>query len=122
MQRSKVEVRDGTVLKSVTSLFVRILNAVTFDTPATPAPEPYDRVTPWRGQPAAPSFATTTCEVCGADGLPLQYGFTISRPGVVLAGCTIYPGMPRYACPNCETRWNLGDEDYYDAFRKQLDG
>lgn len=84
--------------------------------------EPYINVTPWRASPEIQSFSGTICEVCGSEGVPVLYGLrpVPSEEEGVIGGCTISPGMPRYACTNCGTRWNVGDEDYYVTFRDMI--
>jgi len=83
---------------------------------------PYVNVTPWTANPAVQSFDGTVCEVCGTEGVPVLYGFRPVPPEdeAVIGGCVISSGMPRYACTNCETRWNVGDEDYYITFRNLI--
>jgi hypothetical protein len=88
---------------------------------APPDSVPYVNVTPWRASSAVHSFVGTTCEVCGTEGVPVLYGL-IPAPledEAVIGGCTISPGMPRYACINCGTRWSIGNEDYYRVFKSR---
>jgi hypothetical protein len=110
------------MLRPIAKLFSRSQPTEEFVSPS-PAKVPYIDVTPWTANPAIQSFDGTVCEVCGIEGVPVLYGLRPAPPEdvAVIGGCTISPGMPRYACTNCGTRWNVGDEDFYVTFRKLID-
>ena len=52
------------------------------------------------------------CEQCGARGRPIVYGLPSSRPSphVVLGGCLVEAGDPRYACDACGAAWRVGND------------
>jgi len=111
------------MLRAITNLLPWSQPTEGSGTPPTIDRVPYDNVTPWKATSNVQSFSGSTCEICGTKGVPVVYGYlTIVPPEdeAVVGGCTISPGMPRYACTNCKTRWNAGDEDYYETFRKLL--
>jgi hypothetical protein len=66
---------------------------------------------PVDGKPAARSPVKRRRRVCDIHGLefvtviygfPVQEAFEAAERGeVVLAGCMVWPGMPRFACPVC---------------------
>jgi len=84
---------------------------------------PYINVPAWEASRTVQRFSGTKCEVCGTEAVPVLYGLVLTPPEdkAVIGGCVISPGMARYACVNCKTRWNVGDEDYYVTFRNRLD-
>ncbi|MFC9896588.1 hypothetical protein ACFVMC_23120 [Nocardia sp. NPDC127579] len=58
-----------------------------------------------------------SCPRCGADGVPIIYGFPsaavmrkVEAGQARMGGCVITGSEPRWACPACDQRWRTGDQ------------
>lgn len=49
------------------------------------------------------------CPVCGQQGDEILYGLPAGppEPGQGLGGCLVDVDNPDYACPSCETTWQV---------------
>ena len=60
-----------------------------------------------------PPARKSSCPQCGADGLPVVYGYPgdemregAARGDFVLGGCVIDASNPTHCCPVCDARWS----------------
>ena len=52
-------------------------------------------------------FSGSTCEECGATGIPIVYGLMIPQSDVITGGCVYSWDSPEFQCSVCSTRWRV---------------